>query len=107
LRWVKKQDKAKAAVVVYGSGLAVLGVVGRLLNQGIVTRRITVVISDESIPEIAHPFVSDTHTLVFGHCLCLAFFHGFLSSSSLFSSTHPLSYLPAFTFSLAHFHSIR
>jgi len=78
LRWVKKQDKAKAAVVVYGSGLTVLGVVGSLLNQGIVTRRITVVISDESIPEIAHPFVSTSVGLPL-FCsnvlyVCVAFF---------------------------------
>ncbi len=57
--WVSKQDREKWPIVIYGAGMDISAALGALLNKGIPSRRINLVIRNEELPENCHPSMND------------------------------------------------
>jgi hypothetical protein len=61
LEWMRMtgQDKAKWPIVVYGTGIDLLVAVGKLATLGIPSRRLTVVMPRDELPENAHANINE------------------------------------------------
>jgi hypothetical protein len=57
--WAEKQEKAKWPIVVYGNVMDVSACVGSLIQYGIASRRITIIIPSDDMPENCHPTMNE------------------------------------------------
>ena len=59
LSWIQNQERSKWPVVIYGTGIDVIGAIGILMKHGVPSRRLTAVIPSEDLPENCHPTMNE------------------------------------------------